>query len=55
MAIIFDPVILLWKSSQGIILNIAKTSCIIMMVYSVLDTLLNVLNALPFNGYTKSL
>ena len=55
MAIIFDPVILLWKSSQGIILNIAKTLCIIMMVYSVLDTLLNVLNALPFNGYTKSL
>ena len=50
MTIIFDLVILLWKPSQGTILNIAKTLYIIIIVYSVLDTLLNVLNALLFNG-----
>ena len=54
MTIIFDLVILLWKPSQGTILNIAKTLYIIIIVYSVLDTLLNVLNALLFNGYTKA-
>lgn len=54
MTIIFDLVILLWKPSQRTILNIAKTLYIIIIVYSVLDTLLNVLNALLFNGYTKA-
>ena len=54
MTIIFDLVILLWKPSHGTILNIAKTLYIIIIVYSVLDTLLNVLNALLFNGYTKA-